>query len=246
MRLNFSSGLIAITFFLAISAPHSALARAERAAAPANHRAKDAPVSAAAPKNAAERALIQLSRDGVAALRAIRSARIALFNGRPEIVSQLLDSAEASLRTAEREAPSFTFKASETINGKEAESATTSQKLDLIPIDATLALADNYVPTRENQAHIAKANEHLKKGEQKAAFEELRLAEVELKYTRVLMPIEATKKRVDQAVQLLGEHKYYEANLALKAVDDGLTVETVNLVDQTGKQGAGAQKPAAK
>ncbi|MGD9540209.1 YfdX family protein [Methylocystis sp.] len=246
MRFNISSGLIAIAFLLVISAPPSASARAQRAAASASHKAKDAPVSAAAPKDAAERALMQLSQDGISALRAIRSARIALFNGKPEIVSQLLDSAEASLRTAENEAPSFTIKASETINGKDAESATASQKLDLIPIDATLALADNYVPTRENQAHIAKANEHLKNGEQKAAIEELRLAEVDLKYTRILMPIEATKKHVDQAVQLLGEHKYYEANLALKAVDDGLTVETVNLVDQTSRQGAGAQKPAAK
>ncbi|MGD9544202.1 MAG: YfdX family protein [Methylocystis sp.] len=242
------NGLIVVASCLAISASLPAFARAERSAAAVRAKVKDTAVATEAPKDdAAERAMMRLSQDGFSAVRAVRAARIALFNGKPEFVSQLLDSAEASLRAAEKEAPSFTVKVSETINGKSEETSTQSQKIDLIPIDATLALADDYVPTDDKKAHIAKANEHLKKGEQKAAMEELRLAEVALNYTRILMPIEATKKHVDQAVQLLGEHKYYEANLALKAVEDGLTVETVNLIEPTGKGAAAApQKPAAK
>lgn len=245
MKFEVSNRLIIATLAIATSVSLSTLARAEQAAA-ASEKAKDAVIAAAAPKDGAESALLHLSQDGFSAVRAVRAARIALFNGKPELVAQLLDSAETSLQAAEKEAPSFTVKVSETVNGKNAETATESEKLDLIPIDATLALADDYVPTHEKKAHIAKANEHFKKGEQKAAMEELRLAEVDLNYTRVLMPIEATKKHVDQARKLLGEHKYYEANLALKAVEDGLTVQTVNLIEPAGKRASAPQKPAAK
>lgn len=245
MKFKFSNGLIFTLVLLATSASLVTFVRAERAPS-ASHSAKDAPISDAAPQDAAQRALMQLSQDGFSALRAVRVARIALFNGQPEVVSQLLDSAQASLRAAEREAPSFTVTAGETVKGKQGAAATTSQKLDLIPIDATLTLADDYVPTKENQVHISKANEHLKNGDKKSAIEELRLADVELKYSRILMPIEATKKHVDQALRLLKEHKYYEANMALKAVDDGLTVETVKLVEPTADRAAASQKPAAK
>ncbi|MFO1126214.1 MAG: YfdX family protein [Methylocystis sp.] len=244
MNFHFPKGLILFTSLLAMSASLSTLARAQQGGAPTGETAKDAGASAPAPKEVVERALMQLSQDGFAAIRAIRAARVALFNGNPESVSPLLDSAAASLRAAEKDATPFAVKVSETLNVKSGEIATQSQKLDLIPIDATLALADNYVPTSDKSAHIAKANQHLKMGEQMAAMDELRLAQVELKYTRILMPIEATKKHVDQAIQLLGERKYYEANLALKAVEDGLTVQTVNLVPHSDP--ADSQKPAAK
>ncbi len=246
MRLHFSNGLIIFTSLLAMMASLSTLARAEQAGAPARETAKDAGDLASASREAAERALMQLSREGFSAVRAIRAARVELFNGSPESVSPLLDSAEASLRSAEKDATPFTVKVSETVNVKSRETATQSQKLDLIPIDATLALADDYVPTNENIAHIAKANQHIKMGEQPAAMEELRLAAVNLKFTRILMPIEATKKHVDEAIQLLRERKYYEANLALKAVEDGLTVETVTLVPPAGKGAANSQKPDAR
>lgn len=246
MTFLFSNRLIAFASLLAVSASLSTLAHAEQTGAPAGENAKDAGVSAAARKEVVERALMQLSQDGFSAVRAIRAARIALFNGNPESVSPLLESAAASLRAAEKDATPFAVKVSETVNVKSGEITTQSQKLDLIPIDATLALADNYVPTSENSAHIAKANEHIKKGAQTEAMEELRLAQVDLKYTRVLMPIEATKKRVDEAIELVRQRKYYEANLALKGVDDGLTVETVTLVPPLGKGAADSQKPDAE
>ncbi|MFO1104104.1 MAG: YfdX family protein [Methylocystis sp.] len=244
MRLNFSKGLIAFASFLAVSAAISTFARAQQPGAPAGETAKGAGDLGPAPKEVVERALMQLSREGFSAVQAIRAARLALFNGNPEVVAPLLDNAEASLRSAEKDATLFAVKVSETVNVKSGETSTQSQKLDLIPIDATIALADNYVPTNEKSAHIAKANAHIKVGEQVAAMEELRLAQVDLKYTRVLMPIEATKKHVDDAMRLLGERKYYETNLALKAVEDGLTVETTTLVPP-GKNAADSQKPDA-
>jgi len=45
------------------------------------------------------------------------------------------------------------------------------------------------------------------------------------------MPLKATAKHVDTAISLLKEHKYYEANLALKAAEDGLITDTVLLAE---------------
>ena len=71
-----------------------------------------------------------------------------------------------------------------------------------IPIDGQIALADTYVPTPEKKEHIAKANEHLKNGRAKEAIEELRLGEIDVTYSRVMMPLTATKKCLADAMQL--------------------------------------------
>jgi hypothetical protein len=239
MRLNIVSkpALAAAALALVAWSASPASAEVEKA------KEKDAVVSAAAPKSEAEKTLLRLSQDGYSAMRSIRAARIALFNGKTETVSGLLHSAIASLHAAEKEAPTFTLKVNESVSGKSVEKESESGKVDLIPIDATLALADDYVLTPEKAAHIAKANEHLKKGQHKEALEELRLADVDLNYTRTLMPIKASTKHVEQAIKLLGEHKYYEANLALKAVEDGLTIDTVDVAEPLGAQsGKGAAK----
>jgi hypothetical protein len=234
------------TAVLAISISVSPFALAEQGDAAKSTKTKDSVVSASNPKNEAERTLMKLSQDGFSTMRSVRAARIALFNGKTESVSELLNNAKVSLEAAEKEAPSFVVKVKETLNGKNVENETETEKVDLIPIDATLTIADDYVPTNEKKAHIAKANEHFKKGQHKEAMEELRLAEVDLNYTRTLMPIKATMKHVDQAIKLLAEHKYYEANLALKAAEDGLTVETVSLAEPASKHAAHPAKSTKK
>ena len=100
-----------------------------------------------------------------------------------------------------------------------------------IPIDGQISLADTYVPTPEKKEHIAKANEHFKSGRAKEAVEELRLGEIDVTYTRVMMPLTATKKCLADAMQLATEHKYYEANLSLKAAEDGVIVDSVGLAE---------------
>jgi hypothetical protein len=45
------------------------------------------------------------------------------------------------------------------------------------------------------------------------------------------MPLKTTQKHVKSAESLLDAKKYYEANLALKAAQDGLVIDTTALVD---------------
>ena len=74
------------------------------------------------------------------------------------------------------------------------------------------------------------------------------LAEVDIGFTRLLMPLDSTAKQITNAQTLLDQHKYYEANMALKAAEDGLNVETVMLVQPTksGKTGDQPQQQQTK
>ncbi|MCG6860682.1 MAG: YfdX family protein, partial [Chromatiaceae bacterium] len=58
------------------------------------------------------------------------------------------------------------------------------------------------------------------------AIEALKLAEIDVAVTASMIPVKFAKEHIDQAAKLVGERKYYEANLALKAVDDEVVVQT--------------------
>ncbi|MBE0621061.1 MAG: YfdX family protein [Burkholderiales bacterium] len=186
--------------------------------------------------------LLKLSQDGNVALRDIRGARIAIFNGDPKMARDLTGAAKTALEAATKEAPTLIVNTMTGVDGKIVHDNTDVSKLNMIPIDGEVSLADSFVPTPEKKTHIAKANEHFKAGRSKQAIEELRLADVDANYTRVLMPLDATKTRVADASRLLAGDKYYEANLALKAAEDGVVVDTVSLLETPAK--AAAKKPA--
>jgi YfdX protein len=54
--------------------------------------------------------------------------------------------------------------------------------------------------------------------------------QIDVMYNRVWMPLTSTKAHLADATKLMDDHKYYEANLALKAVGDSLQTDSVNLV----------------
>ena len=169
-------------------------------------------------------AILKFSQDGNTAIHDIEAARLAIFGGEPKTALSMITKAKAAVAKGEREAPSFA--------GKSAEGGTANAgKMEMIPVDGQLVLADDFVPTPEKLAHIAKANEHFKNGKRKEALEELHLGEVEVIYNRLWMPLAPAYRRLDQAIKLMDEHKYYEANLALKAIGDSLTLESISLTE---------------
>ena len=196
--------------------------------------AKSAPEPAAAtaaPEKPDAQAIMRFSQDGNDAIREISAARVAIFNGDVKLASEMIAKAKASVGKAELEAPTFTVKVTTSVEGKELGSKTETDKAEMVPVDGQLVLADDFVPTPEKQKRIAAANEHFKNGKNKEALEELRLGEVEVMYNRVWMPLASTTKHLDQAAKLMDDHKYYEANLALKAIGDSLTVDSVSLTE---------------
>jgi len=175
-----------------------------------------------------ESAAMKVSEDGFKAMRAMHAARMAIFNGDVKLCEETLKEANAALDMAAK------------------DEAVAKMKTDLIPIDGSLALADTFVPSEKKAGHIAKANEHIKKGEPEKGIEELRLGEIEINFSRVLMPMGATKKRLAEAMGLAKEHKYYESNLALKAAEDGLELDSVSLFDFPKADAKAGEKAEAK
>jgi hypothetical protein len=184
-----------------------------------------------------DRNLMKLSEDGFMTMHSVRGARVAIFNGNPKVAHEMLASAQKSLQSAVKEAPTFIADLETIKGGKVTGEVQISDKAEMVPIDGQIVLADSFIDSPAKKAHIDKANSHIAAGKGKEAISELKLAEVDATFTRVLMPLQATSKRVDDALKLVDEKKYYEANLALKAAEDGLVIDSVTLLEApiTGK-----------
>ena len=174
---------------------------------------------AATDRGANERPIVRLSEEGSKVARDISLARVAIFDGQPQEAVKLIDEAKTTLVAAGKDADKLAIKKPD----KSDE--------PMIPIDARLTMADDFVLTAEKKEKIDKVNEHLRKGETKQALEVLRPADVKLTLTTLFMPLEATSKAVDQAANLMAQNKYYEANLALKKAEDGWVVDSQSFVD---------------
>lgn len=184
-------------------------------------------VEASKSGDASYQKLMKISQDGYNSYRAVRGARIAIFNGTPDKASKLVDEALNDVTAASKKAGEFVGRT----NGKVSDTQKDVGDLAWVPVDASLDLSDDFVMTDKKKEHIAKANKHFKNGEKDKAVEALKLADVDVTYSRVLMPLKTTEKHIKSAKDLLSQKKYYEANLALKAAEDGLIVDVVDLVD---------------
>lgn len=182
-------------------------------------------------ETANEKILDKVSMESNTAMLQVRWARVALFDGEPDRAKDFLKEAKQNLGAAEKAAPELTVtvKSQTKVGDKTVTTDEATQTMDYVPIDAGLVLAEDFVPTPDKEAKIKEANEHLKKGDSAKAVETLRAADIEVSASRVLMPLKTTMKHVDTALALLDEHKYYQANLALKAAEDGLITDTVVL-----------------
>ena len=189
-----------------------------------------APAPAQANAGAAEQDMMKYSESGFATMRDIHNARLAIFNGETADAKKSLEDAKSKIAAAEAEAPTFVTTTTMTADGKPVEAGAGKVKDKVVPFDGQLVLGENFLMTPEKKAHIDKANEHLKKGEHAQAIEELRKGDIDITFTRELMPIAKAATSVDAAIKLADDGKYYEANLALKAVEDSVTADTVDIL----------------
>ena len=191
-------------------------------------------------------AMMHFSESGHTAVEDIEDARVAIFNGDPAVAKQLMAKAKTALDDAKKEAPTFSSQTVISVAGKAVGSKHDSVTADLVPVDGDVVLAEDYVPSPEKKAHIDKANQYLQKGARKEAMKELRLGEIDVNYNRVWMPIASSAKHLDQAIQLADNGKYYEANLALKAIEDGLTMDTQTMTEDEDQAATAAAKNMKK
>lgn len=160
--------------------------------------------------------LIKISEDAQITVRNVRGARLAIFNGMTEKAQVYTDAAATRAEAALKDVDKYALDIKQPITGDD----------EYVPFNASLAVGEGFEPTEAKMKHIAKANQHLHKGETKQAVEALKVGEIDVALTTELVPLKAAKAHIDDAAKLISTGKYYEANLALKAVEDSVLVES--------------------
>jgi hypothetical protein len=190
-------------------------------------------ISIATTQSNESKILDKVSNEANTAMRDLRWARVALFDGQLESARTYLDGVKKNLEAAQKQAPEMvvTIDTKSKIGDKTVSSQKVSESTDYVPIDTWMVLSEDFVVTPEKDAKIKEANKHLKSGDKEKAIDVLRTADIDVSVGRMLMPLNATMKHVDKAIDLMSEQKYYEANLALKGAEDGLIVDSVMLVE---------------
>lgn len=170
-----------------------------------------------------------MSEQGNKAFREIGLARLAIFDAKPAAAAQLVTAAQASPAKAKTDNTAYNKAESElkmppALAGKQPPASGTTP-IAWLPIDGSLSLTDEITETPEKKAAIAKANEHLKKGDRIKAIEVLKLADINVAYSVLVAPLDKTVDGVNKAAALLKADKYYEANEALKNVQDNVRLD---------------------
>lgn len=195
--------------------------------------------------NAAEQAAIKkldaISGDGLAAVRGVTLARLAIFQGTPDQARIILTTVKDDLDKALKDTPSLLDKMKAA--GAPADEIAAVQS-GTLPVDMEVGVVDDYKLTPEKAAHLKKANEHIQHGRKKEAQEELKLADVDLVITETTANLPAIDKDVDLALEQLGDGKYYEANLTLIKAEHMVTIHSNMSVDNTRDAAKTAKAPA--
>ncbi|MDE2394513.1 MAG: YfdX family protein [Burkholderiales bacterium] len=157
---------------------------------------------------------LRLSKAGFATMRAVEEARIAIFEGDVKDAKALVAQAGSDIDKVQAD-----------------ERAMGMSPRDLVPIDGKIVVADDYVDSPQKSARIAEGNKKLHEGKIDEAVKSFKLAGVDIGFSRVLMPVNATRRRISEASGLLTAEKYYEASTVLKAAEDGLTNDTAVVVE---------------
>ncbi|SFM77822.1 YfdX protein [Methylobacterium pseudosasicola] len=111
-------------------------------------------------------------------------------------------------------------------------SANSKEAVTWLPVDAQLVLADDFVARNKDQSKaVDEANQHLKQGDRKGAADRLKLAGVDVDFTMAVVPLVKTTQGVDNAAKLIADGKYYEANAALKQVEDGVRFDVIEATE---------------
>lgn len=164
--------------------------------------------------------ILKTDDEAFRSLREIRASRLAIFNGDVVQAKKFAVAAMKDMTAAQAGAKKTMVPTKKSSNGD-----------NYIPFDVSITLADDFVITPEKKSKIKQANGHLAKGEEKKAVEVLKLTNIDVVVSAALIPVNASVSHLQSAINLISKKKYYEANLAMKAIVDGIVIESYGIDD---------------
>jgi len=185
--------------------------------------AADKDVKLSAKTMQADRDLDQASNDTMLTMRDLHEARVAIFNGDMDAARTHVDAAQTRINAAVDEAQTY---------------ATDVKKADqddwYIPYDTSLAVMDTFLPDNAKaDRNKTKTAMHAKRPEQMNQQEQFKLNEEDISVSAGLVPVKFAQEHINRASDLISKGDYFQANLALKAVDDAVVIQTYAVDDDT-------------
>ncbi len=168
---------------------------------------------------ATQKTLLKTADEALATLTHVHAARMALFDNDMDVAKAEVTKATKALTEGETDLTALHV----------ADTEKTDTKAEYLPFDMSMMLSSTFQPTKESKAALEKANAQMQGGDQDSAIETLRIASVDLNISAALLPDASSMETLKQASKLIDDRDYFEANLALKSIEDSVIVRTFGI-----------------
>ena len=176
----------------------------------------------------------KLSADGARAFQDLALTRLAIFEGHADQAKKLAGEADAALNKAKGDEATF-IKADSSLSAPpQAAGQSAAPAKEWLPVDGVISLDEDYSASPAKAKAVAEANEHLRKGDRKAAIEKLKLADVGMSVVQEILPLRQTIADVHQAATLIDQGKFYESSQALRKVQASARFDVATYIAGSG------------
>lgn len=170
--------------------------------------------------------MLKTSDEALAAITQIHKARLELFENKTDDAKATLEAARTDLMTAEA-----------TLGDKLMHDFTVSDSTDnYLPFDMSMSLTEGFTQTDENKLALEKAYGLMQTAKPDEAVQVLKLAAIDVNVQAALLPYEGTLTSLDDAIGNIEDGKFFDANIALKSIEDSILVRTFG-IDAIPQQG---------
>lgn len=173
----------------------------------------------AKPAYATQTQMLRLSEEARTAITSAQAARLELFNNNPEGAKASVDRGIGALEAAQATMKTVV------IPGTDAADA----KAEYLPFDSNMSLAETFTVTPETEVALGKAKGMFEANSPDKAIDVLREASVDVMVSTALLPGEATLTELRNAQKLIADGKFFEANVALKSIEDSVIVRSFGI-----------------
>lgn len=207
------SKAVALGALTCLATACSANSKTDDEKAPTEILASTSDAVAKATANANSEDLMKTADEAHSAMREIRAARLAIFDGSGPSAKLFVQDAINNLEASKK-------------LGRKIASKDAKAEEDYIAFDMAVDIAEGFDVSSEK---IAEANKHIGKGDHKKAVETLKLTDINVLTSAALVPVNSAIANLKNAERFISDGKFYDANLSLKAVEDSVLVQAFDV-----------------